>query len=288
LRFVSWSQAERRIAGEEASDFFDRPLAEPWLFHFTTSRLKVDPHAGAFSLKVVLSGEECYAFGKRAVRLRPGQLLFTAADRVYASEVAIPTESLSIFLPDAAASAFWTESRREHDDLIDVASADIPAAVPSVSWQAGAAAMRQLARLRQALAKPGEDGESAMLGLLFEAGSSWRRGAPLRDLTGPRRAATREELQQRVMRARDLIFDLGGVGCRLDLLAEEACLSRFHFLRVFSEAFGRTPGDFARTVRLARAAAALRSGEAAPEAARAAGYSRAGALRRAQAASAAC
>jgi len=288
MRIVSWNRPERRIAGEEASGFFDKPLAEPWLFHFSTRRLSVEPHGGAFSLKLVLRGEERYAFGKRIVRLAPGQLLFAAAGRVYASEIAAPTESLSIFLPDGEASAFWAESRDEHDRLIDTAPAEGPAFMPAVAWRAGPGTMRQVRWLREMLSTGGEDASAAAFGLLSEAGRSWRRAAPLRELTGPRRAATREELLQRVIRARDLILDQGGIGCRLDLLAETACLSRFHFLRVFAEAFGRTPGEFARGVRLGRAAAALRSGEAVEAAALAAGYSRVSALRRAQAASAAC
>lgn len=287
MRIVSWSRNERRIAGEEASDFFDRPLTEPWLFHFTTSHLRVDRHAGAFSLKLILAGEEGYGFGRRSVRLRPGRLLFAAAGREYDSDIGSPSESLSIFLPDAQAAAYWTECRGDHDRLIDASPDEAPASPPAVAWRGGVAVARQTERLRRALAE-GDDAAEVAFDLLLAAGRTWHRPAPLRSLGGPGGAAVREELLQRVMRARDLILDRGGIGCRLDLLADAACLSRFHFLRAFSEAFGRTPGEVARAVRIERAAAVLETGRGAAEAAKLAGYSRASSLRRAQSRSAAC
>jgi AraC family transcriptional regulator len=282
LRIVSWSQAERRIAADEASDFYDSRLVEPWLFHFTTSRLRLEPHGGAFSLKLVLRGAEDYDFGRRRVRLRPGQLMFAGSGRAYGSEIGTPTESLSLFLPDDEAARLWHDSSAPHERVIDAPAQGPAPTPPPIAWRAHDGARQALADLRHTLGWDDRAAtELAAETLLAEAARGWRRAAPVDALTGPRRAATREELLARAMRARDLIEDLGGVGCDLDRLAAAACLSRYHFLRVFREAYGCTPGHFARRTRLARAQAALAAGTAPALVARDHGYSRPGSLRRA-------
>lgn len=280
MRVVQWSAPERTIDEREASDFYDRPLAEPWLFHFTTQKLRLDPHAGPFSLKLVMAGAESYDFGARRVRLTPGQLLFTPAGRPYSSAIERKTESLSLFVPDALAMRFWSDSVDDHGTIVDGRQGRSTWPVP-IAFKG--AASTEVASLREAL--NGNDRievENAAIELLVQAAASWRRTAPVLELAGPRRSSTREELIGRVIRAREMIHDLGGVGCRLAALADAACLSPFHFLRVFKEAFGETPARYARRVRVARAADLQMRGVSSARAARAAGYSRSSALRRAQ------
>jgi AraC-like DNA-binding protein len=278
MKIVQWSAPRRRIDREEANGFFEAPLDTPWLFHFSTGELRMGRHAGAFSLKLVLAGTEEYRFGNRRMRLRPGELLFAAAGREYASAIEAPAESVSIFLPDGLAGRFWSAATGEHETLIDDDPMEVPE-LPAVAWRGCAG---ETGRLAQSL-RSGEDAKDATFALLGAAARSWRRGAPLHALAGPRRRATREELTARVMRARAAIEDMGGVDCSLDLLTEAACLSRFHLLRVFKEAYGRTPGEYARQVRLTRAATMLGAGMDERTAAAAAGYARVGTLRRAQA-----
>jgi AraC-like DNA-binding protein len=283
MELVRWSQPERRIPTDDVDDFYESPLGEPCLFHFTTSQLRLDPHGGAFSLKIVIDGAEDYLFARRRLRLRPGQLLFVPAGRRYGSEIGSRTESLSLFVPDAAAADLWRAGQDAHEALIDATPADVSPAPAPIAWRADGGAPDAVLSLRRALAAGTTEGaRSAAHSLLLEAVRSWRRAAPLHALTGPRGAATRDELTARVMRARDQILDLEGVGCDLDRLATTACLSRYHFLRVFKEAFGCTPGRYAGWVRIECAQAALEAGTPAPQVARTFGYSRPGSLRRAR------
>jgi hypothetical protein len=114
MRVVQWSAPERTIDEREASDFYDRPLAEPWLFHFATQQLRIAPHTAPFSLKLVVRGQERYRFGSRQLCLRPGQLLFSDAERSYSSEVSSPSECISLFLPPDMALEAWNDSTAEH------------------------------------------------------------------------------------------------------------------------------------------------------------------------------
>jgi len=73
------------------------------------------------------------------------------------------------------------------------------------------------------------------------------------------RASTREELHRRLLRGKAFIDDCAGAALDLDCIAAEACLSSYHFHRLFSETFRETPHRYVRRRRLARAAALLES-----------------------------
>ncbi len=67
------------------------------------------------------------------------------------------------------------------------------------------------------------------------------------------RAATRLEQYRRVSRARDYIDANLIAGASLAEIARVACLSSYHLLRLFKQAFGVTPHRYATDRRLARA-----------------------------------
>lgn len=46
----------------------------------------------------------------------------------------------------------------------------------------------------------------------------------------------------------------------LDMVADEACFSKFHFIRLFSEVFGKTPHQYLTAVRIANAKKLLATG----------------------------
>jgi AraC-like DNA-binding protein len=61
-----------------------------------------------------------------------------------------------------------------------------------------------------------------------------------------------------LVRARDLLHARYADALRLDHLAQQAGLSRFHFVRMFSRAFGATPHRYQVELRLRRAKELLR------------------------------
>jgi AraC-like DNA-binding protein len=72
------------------------------------------------------------------------------------------------------------------------------------------------------------------------------------------RHSTREELYRRVLRGRDFLLSSLDQPVRLKDIARAACLSSFHFHRVFKETFGVTPQKYLAIQRLERAAHLLR------------------------------
>src|SRR5260370_36695868 len=70
-----------------------------------------------------------------------------------------------------------------------------------------------------------------------------------------------DDTYRRLCRSRDFLAACYQEPISLDLAAREACLSSFHFHRLFASAFGETPHDFLTRVRMDRAKRLLASGE---------------------------
>jgi len=80
------------------------------------------------------------------------------------------------------------------------------------------------------------------------------------------KAATREELFRRLERGREFIHGHADGPLSLDTVAKEACLSPFHFHRVFTQVYQKTPHGYITDVRLARARSLIESGRPVAEA----------------------
>jgi AraC-like DNA-binding protein len=74
-------------------------------------------------------------------------------------------------------------------------------------------------------------------------------------------ALVNDETFRRLCRARDLLADGYQSQILLDTAAREACLSTFHFHRLFRSTFGETPHDFLTRRRMDHARHLLASGE---------------------------
>jgi AraC-like DNA-binding protein len=69
-----------------------------------------------------------------------------------------------------------------------------------------------------------------------------------------------DETFRRLCRARDLLASAYRSPVSLNQAAREACLSPFHFHRLFRATFGETPHDFLTNLRMERARRLLASG----------------------------
>ena len=69
-----------------------------------------------------------------------------------------------------------------------------------------------------------------------------------------------DDLAARVIKAKHYIDNHYGAVIDLDAMAREACLSKFHFIRLFRKHYGRTPHTYLKEVRLAEAKRLLQKG----------------------------
>src|SRR5215210_1860959 len=70
----------------------------------------------------------------------------------------------------------------------------------------------------------------------------------------------REDLCEKVMEAKNFIDLHYYTSLCLDEMAKKACLSKFHFTRLFKKLYGITPNQYLTGVRLEKAKALLQSG----------------------------
>jgi AraC family transcriptional regulator len=281
-----WRRAERRLPHAEVQGYFDA-LPHRWLaFAFDTSRSTVEPHGGNFSVKFVLAGEERYRFAHGETMLRPRQVLVVNAGEIYSSVVDCPTRACSYFVPCSDVRLIHRALHAGDQRLLD--SPDVCGPVPAiapVALRLRPDAMADIARLSHELCiTEVPDGlrvaELAARVTAMALAESLRLNRP-DALSAVRRQSTRRELIARVLRAKDFVDDHPTALVSLDDLARVACLSKFHFLRVFTDVVGVSPAAYSRGVRLERARVLLARGRKAADAARVARYSSGSALRRA-------
>jgi AraC-like DNA-binding protein len=88
------------------------------------------------------------------------------------------------------------------------------------------------------------------------------QGLAARDMArlNARTPATREERYRRLLAARDALHDLRLAPLSIHDMARLACMSPFHFHRSFREAFGVSPGDYFRGLKMEYAREQLASG----------------------------
>ena len=86
------------------------------------------------------------------------------------------------------------------------------------------------------------------------------------------RVLLHDDTFRRICRARDLLASEYDVRIGLARAAREACLSEFHFHRLFRAAFGETPHAFTTRLRMDRARRMLASGRGVTEVCFAVGY----------------
>ena len=240
MQLVQWRQPARDLSRSEVDDFYHRPLSTPTLFKFKTTTLELPAHEGAFSLKLVLSGEEEYRIGRRTIALRPGQYLFVNAGETYSSRIASETESISIFLPEAERQSAIDAIFGRGADALDQKSFETAyTEAPQIAYSPCETSRTAMAQLLRALKdQDNEERVNATRLFIAEAMGSLFRAAPAPALRDYAKASTRDELMQRLVRAKSLINETCGQEADLDVLAECACLSKYYFLRLFSETFG--------------------------------------------------
>ena len=79
-------------------------------------------------------------------------------------------------------------------------------------------------------------------------------------------------LYKRLVQAKIFIDERYADRIDIDDIADEACFSKFHFIRLFKQIYGKTPHQYLITVRVEKAMQLLRTGMPASEACLAVGF----------------
>jgi AraC-like DNA-binding protein len=220
-------------------------------FRLRTRRLEVEPHSGSFSLKTVFSGSEAYEFRDRTTAVVPGEVLLVRQNEVYGSSISTPveTDSLSLFFPLEFYRQVIADGRNETlQRFLDSAasSASLPADAAFSALLRGVATELETIGSGLLLDELVTRLQAAIGGHIEDVATSYSR-------IGMQADGRKADRLRRLMRARAMLHDDVRRQVTLAELAAEACMSEFHLLRCFAEAFGVPPSRYLEQVRIARA-----------------------------------
>ena len=251
ILYLTEAPDEERVSPTELENVFKNNIVA---FRLKTRRLDVPPHphAFAFSMKTVFTGLERYQFEEREVGVGAGEVLLVSPGRTYGSSIRTSelTDSFSVFFPHT-----WIEDR------VNLAQVDhvrrlLDSGAASVSLPAAAdvdAAIRELACALTHAEGDSLGVQEALAGLTRRVFAFVETAGEVASRIDAANVTTRLELLRRVSRVRDLLESRVQAGVSLSELAREACLSEFHLLRVFKQAFGVTPARYLERRRMERA-----------------------------------
>ena len=221
-------------------------------------------HPGPLSIKTTFKGKEFYEFDGARIATTPGSFLLLNGGQKYASEIDSEeeVESCSVFFANGFAEEVLSAMAETSDQLLDNYGHFTKQQVYFFEklYTPAPAFANLLHRLR-VLASAGGDNELEATEILHSLLGSmlWQHRKELQtaEQLPQIKKATRTELYRRLHLAKDMIDSCPAEKLTLQDLANVACLSAHHFLRMFTQAFGISPHKYLVQRRLQQAAALL-------------------------------
>lgn len=227
---------------------------------------QVENFAGPLSIKCVIRGSAVWeAAGARWV-LGPGSYLILNHGRTYSISVdaAQPVETFCLFFQRGFVEDVVRASTTNDDRLLD--GPEMPASTTSFfeRVQPPDSVTALLRRIHSGFSSSilsrelQEDAFVTVAQAMLQAQHSITREAAKVPAAKP---ATREELLRRVSRGRDFLESSLSEPIGLEEMARAACLSPYHFHRLFRQIFGERPHQYLVRRRLERATEMLRGSD---------------------------
>jgi AraC family transcriptional regulator len=259
---LQWLKKQADTAFENRRSPSGEPLPSAgWpnvIMNATASRIVRDNIRGPLSVFSNRSGASTVSTAQKRVTLQPGVFFITNDDEHYTLEIGKQvTETANIHFGQ---SFMRTAFRSMTDDaalLLDEPDGHVPSfhnrVVPiNPTFQ----------QVMESLMIPGKEAiaeEEQLFQLLSLLTLDEQRLRARQEALTAMRHATREEIMRRLLRATDYLYSTPDAQPDLDELARISCLSKFHFLRLFSIAFRQTPHQFITTLKIKRAEELLKS-----------------------------
>lgn len=216
---------------------------------------------GPLSIKSLIWGAAEWRVGRSRFEVDANSYLILNHDQRYSMTVEskTPVETFCVFFQRGFVEDAWSSLTRPHALLLDdpFGGAAAPVGFYERLRSADTLISPVLARLRRAVESGGESDELFMRLALGLAHLRSELPQEIRRLPAVR-SSTRDELLKRVLTGKQLIDEAFGTPLQLATIARAACLSVFHFHRLFKAVFRETPHDYTTRRRLEKAARLLR------------------------------
>ncbi|MCB9233418.1 MAG: helix-turn-helix transcriptional regulator [Bacteroidia bacterium] len=237
--------------------FSYRQKADNCTIHSNLSHFQTQETSTSLSLKMVLHGNETYHFRTGTKTLKQGEFLLVDRGTDYICDFTSPqpVEGICIYLGQALMQDVSGQIHKKWSEILENPVEAGPGWVPGFFLNTHSLSSHRFGRVlhdvkTKIVRDDFSDTEEFYYGLaealLCEQTTSFNEMQSLTSL----KESTREELFRRLHLAKNLIEEKYSEKIDNDLLAREACLSKYHFLRTFKQAFGTSPRQYLITKRL--------------------------------------
>jgi len=240
--------------------------ADNVILHAKAKRHRTTGFAGPLSIKTVIRGEAAWKVARRELLVDANTFLVLGPGETYSLDIdaARPVETACAFFRDGFVESIVQDATTPVEASLDDPTRSAPALpylfrLHSDARQRIIGRTQTLARRCSAELQPSSYEEDFLL-LAKNLVLLYRQVQEQMARVPALKSSTREELYRRLDMGREYIHSFANEPLSLEAVASEACLSRYHFHRAFTQVFKKTPHAYLTEVRLARAQSLLRSG----------------------------
>ena len=221
-------------------------------------------HTTRLSLNFNMDGDQQYATPERTFRISPNRFLLLNEGQQFKTSLRsdTPNNMLTVAFQVGLADLLCRGHQQSQDHLLDLYTMPVS---ERFFFEKTHEMDDFLFRSIQSLVMSVDDADMAdeslqenieniLTHILFLQGTVRRHAADLKSV----RLSTRKEIYKRLHWALEFIHGNFEKNITLERVAEEACLSPFHFKRLFKEAFHQAPYQYIKSLRLAKAKELLR------------------------------
>ena len=217
-------------------------------------------HTGPLTLKYTIKGEEYFATNLRSYRVQPYNYLILNNGQKYSARIQGETESetVSIYFRPEFAEGVLNSLITSEDNILenDTNSSNQPVTFMEMIYPVEHSLMQYFYKFTLA-AKTGFDDEQwleeeffMVLKCLLEIHR--KVGEEIHKIPAVKKS-TRIEVYKRLNNAKDYIDENFSGEIKIEDAAKAACMSDFHFLRLFKKVFGDTPYRYITQLRINKA-----------------------------------
>lgn len=239
-------------------------IQKNFIVHFSASDTELKNHTSPLSIKCSMKGLENYKTSDGNYKVTSGTYLILNQGQQCASTIENETETFSVFFNPEFTNETLRSLITPSDKILNFSF--LPARQPVLFFEKlyshNYLLSPVLMKLRLA-SQVNHDDEEWMKDKFYELLEKLL--IVHRDLyeeiekLPPIKLSTKTELYKRICRAKEFIDSAFTENITLEIISKEACLSKFHFLRLFKTVYKETPHQYLIRKRVARSLNLLRS-----------------------------
>ncbi len=258
---LQWLKKQAEDGFANRQDWRGRMLPQKgWptvIINATTSNTYRDNIRGPLSIFTNVSGSSTVQCGEKRAIVHPGFFYLTNHDQRYTLEInqKSPTETFNVHFGE-----YWTDQvlrtlSASPEHLLDEAMFSAPfyrMEFHNNLYLKDAAVNRIINELKDGVSNNLHE-EEKLYGLLTLLLRQDKQVRKMESQIPALKNSTRQEIVRRLHFATDYIYSFYYKDISLEELATVACLSKFHFLRLFRVAFQKTPHQFINEIKVQQA-----------------------------------